>query len=395
MKLRYLFSFILASILLSCSTNTISIKNDKQGYLKSSVRLEIEFVKKFKLDSVSAPRPQYIQIFEIEGGMRYFTFLNKFNNSIYVYDYLTEAFIKKLSYSRSGTEAIQNMMGYHIKSWDSIYSYNKTLVQVVLANDKGSVLSRISLHGEKFDSKWFITHPQYLPKTVIPFIETQDELLLPGFYIAFIPKSIISSFNLIARINLKTKNVRFSYHYPNQLYGHDYNWPGWGFTDVFAELHPDGKHLIFSFPMSHDLYISDVNSEEYKKVYAGSNFAGIISSLNKRPKKTTGINSQEHFMHQDTYTAIKYDRYRNVYYRFLLNAISSESNYSNGLEKPITIIVMDKDFNYLGETCIGKANKEWCWQNAFVTKEGLNIEYIEKDIDEEYLILKIITIKNI
>jgi hypothetical protein len=55
---------------------------------------------------------------------------------------------------------------------------------------------------------------------------------------------------------------------------------------------------------------------------------------------------------------------------------------------------MDKNFNYLGETTIGKGDKEWFWQNSFVTKEGLNIEYIEKD-SEEYLTFKIFTIKNI
>ena len=99
-------------------------------------------------------------------------------------------------------------------------------------------------------------------------------------------------------------------------------------------------------------------------------------------------------MQQDTYAAIKYDRFRNVYYRFLLKGIPNATIRTGWMEKPVTIIVMDKDFNYLGETSIGIGNKEWFWQDSFVTKEGLNIEYVDAD-SEDYLIVKIFSLKEI
>ena len=50
---------------------------------------------------------------------------------------------------------------------------------------------------------------------------------------------------------------------------------------------------------------------------------------------------------------------------------------------------MDKDFKYLGETILG-IERQYHWKNAFVTEEGLNIEYLDAgDIDEVNLILKI------
>ena len=55
---------------------------------------------------------------------------------------------------------------------------------------------------------------------------------------------------------------------------------------------------------------------------------------------------------------------------------------------------MDEYFNYPGETVIG-TGEDWYRQNSFVTKEGLNIEFIEKDPEEKYLTLKIFTIKKI
>ena len=112
------------------------------------------------------------------------------------------------------------------------------------------------------------THPQFIPRTAIPFIKAQDELLLPGYYTAFIPKSVIFHFKFTGRINLKTNDVNFSYLYPEPLYGNNNNWPGWGFTDVFVDYNIDGNLLIFSFPVSHDLYISNLKSEKYSKVYA-------------------------------------------------------------------------------------------------------------------------------
>lgn len=381
-------------MLTACSTNTINVRNEKRGILKPSVRLEVIDLKKFLLDNESAPKPQYIQLIEMPGEVRYLTFLNKYNNSISFYDYSTEAFFKKVTFNRKGPDAIQTPMGYYIKSTDSIYIYNKILTQVVLVNDKSTVLKRISLRGKGNEKTWVINYPQYLPRTITPFIETSGELLLPGMHVTSIPKSIISSFKFTARIDLKTQNVRFSYAYPSNIYGLDSNWPVWGFTQVFAALHPDGDKLIFSFPVSHDLYIADLKSEKYTRVYAGSNFAGTINSLDRKPKKTTDKMGSTHFTQQDTYAAIIYDKYRDVYYRFLLNGIPGAMVKTSWREKPVTIIVMDKDFNYLGETTIGKGDKEWYWQNSFVTKEGLNVEYIEKD-SEDYLTLKIFAIKNI
>lgn len=390
-----LLIYLAISILTSCSNDVIEMRNEKMKRLKATVMLRISEEKKFVLDDNSAPKPQYIQLFEKPGKLRYFTFLNEYNNSIYIYDYLTGNFVRKITFNKKGNDAIQIMTGYCIKSLDSIYIYDKYLNQVIISNENTKVLKRISLKGDGNDKKWFLKYPQYLPKTVSPFIETPKELLLTGFYVTSIPESVIHSFKFTARIDLKTQQVRFSFLYPAEIFGSGYNWPGWGFTQAFTEIHPNGNKVIFSFPVSHDLYIADLNSENYKKVYAGSNFACTIRSLECNPERTTEKKRTIHFAKQDTYAAIKYDKYRNVYYRFLLNGIPNATVRTNWREKPVTIIVMDKDFNYLGETTIGNGDKEWCWQNSFVTKEGLNVEYIEKDTEETYLTLKIFTLKEI
>lgn len=394
MHLKLTITYFTILLLVACTTKTVKVKNEKQGSLKPSMKLEEVEVKKFGLDDHTASKPEYTQIFKDSDGIMYFTFLNNFNNSIYFYEYNSLQFVKKIAWGKNGPTGISALIGYQIKSLDSIYLYNKSKTEIILSNDKGNIVAKISLSGTRKDVNWGLRYPQYYPRTVSPFIETAHELLLTGFFFGSIPESIISDFKFTARLDFKTNKLMFSHTYPCSLYGSDYNWEGDLFTEVYSDLHPDGDKLILSFPVSHDLYLADLKTGEYQKVYAGSNFAGMICSINKRLRHSSREELLSNIVIQDEYTAIKYDKYRKVYYRFLLKAAPEATKRREWKEKPIAVIIMDENFNYLGETVIG-TGEDWYWQNSFVTKEGLNIEYIEKDPEEKYLTLKIFTIKKI
>jgi hypothetical protein len=278
---------------------------------------------------------------------------------------------------------------------DSIYVYNMPFTEIVLADSIGRVLQKISLKGNDTLKDWPLYFPQYFPRTSNPFILTPGKLLFTGQYFLSIPDSMIARFKFNAQIGLESNEVDFRHNYPEELYGFGYNWEGGLFTEVFSELHPDGNKIIYSFPVSHDLYITGLDSNTYKKVYGGSNIAGTICSIDSdNPHKTPSEVILFHWAKQDMYAAIKYDPYRRVYYRFLRQGIPNATAQTRNEEKPIAVIIMDEDFNYLGETLIG-TGEQWYWQNSFVTREGLNIEYIEKDFEEVYLTLKIFTIKKI
>ena len=62
----------------------------------------------------------------------------------------------------------------------------------------------------------------------------------------------------------------------------------------------------------------------------------------------------DHIIKNDEYAAIKYDKYRKVYYRFLRNEIAKNKDTITVYDKPIIVIIMDEHFKYLGETNIGK-----------------------------------------
>ncbi len=381
-------------MVVACSTIAVKVENEEKGRLQPVLKLEEEQVKKMVLDSVSAPKPQYTQIFQDSLGVRYFTFINRYDNSIYFYNYETLKFARKIRYERQGSNGIRKSDGYFIKNMDSIYVYNLAIIEIVHTNHKSKTLKRISLKGNGDKNTWFQNYPQYYPRTVTPFIEADGKLLFTGSYFNSLSESILENLKFSAQIDLKSNNVVFNHLYPEELYGFGSNWNGGLFTEVYPELHPDGDKLIYSFPVSHDLYITEINSNRYEKVYAGSNFAGTIYSINRKPQKTPDEVILSHYIKHDFYSAIKYDKFRKVYYRFLLKKIPNATKRSKWKDKPIAIIIMDEDFKYLGETVIGNMN-DWHWENSFVTKEGLNIEYIEKDFEEVYLTLKIFTLKEL
>ncbi|MFS4456929.1 DUF4221 family protein [Maribacter sp. 2304DJ31-5] len=396
MKFRFLV-IIAVGLLASCNTKTIEINNPNKGKLHATKTLKLVETKKILLDADTAPKPQYIQIFKDTSGIRNFTFLNRYTNSIYFYDYNSLEFIKKITYDKEGPDGILGPMGYHIKTLDSIYVYNMPFIELFLTNGKGQVLTKKSLAGSNNlkKSPWYYRYPQYYPRTVTPFLETPKKLLFTGQFMFSVPDSIINTFKLTANIDYNMNAIEFGHGYPKELYGHGYNWNDQILTDAFLELHPDGDKLIYSFPISHDVYITSLYSEGYQKMYAGSNEAGSISSIQKEIKKTNREILGRSILGQDLYGALKYDKYRKIYYRFICRAIPDATIHTSLEEKPVGIIIMDKDFKYLGETILG-IGKEWNWQNSFVTEEGLNIEYLEEDdIDEVALILKIFTVKDI
>ncbi|MCB0451186.1 MAG: DUF4221 family protein, partial [Confluentibacter sp.] len=387
---RIILSFILVA-LVSCNTNVAKIENNKKGMLRPTKELVLYMEKNFPLDSNTARKPMYSQMVKDSVGTRYYTFFNDYDNSICMFDYDTKKQVKRIIYDKKEPNGILEPMGYHIKNMDSIYVYNKAGIELILTNYEGEVKDNISLNNMMpiKNPEWIFRYPQYYPRTVIPIIEIKEELLFTGQYMWRFPDSLIEKFNFTSKISLKTHKVSFKNKYPKEIYGKGYNWQNPLLKEVFSDLNTNKNIMVFSFPVSHDLYISDLDKDGYKKVFGGSNLARTISSIAK--KKESKVSNQEvitQFVETDLYSAIIFDKFRNVYYRFIRRAMPTNGK-SHWKDKPIGIIIMNEDFKYLGETELGKW-KDWNWENSFVTKEGLNIEFIDRsDIDEVALILKV------
>ena len=392
MKLKF-YLILFSMFLFSCTQNVVRNKNEKAGKLVATHYLVQCGIKKIPIDDDTPPMPLSTQMIEDAVGNRILTTLNTYKNAIYFYDYESERQIRKICYEKEGPNGIPRFVGYYIINMDSIYVYNNMMPEAVLTDSSGIVKQRISLWNEKRqDSPLYF--PQYSFSTIIPFMRIGDKLILTGFSPTPLSSQLIDKFRFTACIDLKTGEAEFLYTYPEELYGSDSNWEGGIATLVYPELTPAGE-IIHSFSVSHNLYIAPWNSTNYKTIYGGSNNASTIQSFDSDPKATPREKMILQNVQEDLYTAIRYDPYRKVYYRIFWQGISGITSGVALVKKPIAVIIMDEQFNYMGETVIG-TGEQWNWKNFFVTREGLNIEYIgEDDFDEDYLTFKIFNVEKI
>jgi hypothetical protein len=371
----------------------VNVKNPKAGKLTATKQLVMSGAKRFALDSITATRPMYLQLVNDNSGARTFTLLNMYDQSIYFYDYDTERFLKKRMFAREGPNGILGLAAYCLYAPDIYYMYSMQ-VEFVATDSVGRVKQHIAMHGD--DREWVLTVPQYLPNSSAPMTAIDNHVVLVGMSSrSLTSKDIekqqrVDNFRHTMVLDTQTNSVSFHHLYPKELYA-DANWEGGRWTEPFFTLAPSGQ-MVFSYPVSHDLYLADYNSDGYTTVYGGSNEAQTISSMDyENVLHTPNEYILAHDVATDIYQGIHYDPFRHVYYRFMLKRIPGARSGTSSAKKPIVVIMMDEQFNYLGETTIG-TGEEWNCANAFVTEEGLNIEYIDKtDVEEYFLNFKIFT----
>jgi len=387
-KFYYIGLFI---VIVGC-THTTNVKNERKGKLTAKYQLVVGSEKRIWLDYETAPQPPFMQMVTGNNGNQILTFFNRYKYSIYLYDYEKDSYIGKIKYEREGPNGINYFGGYYIKNMDSVYVYNR-LLDFVLTDSSGIVKKRISLNSENMD--WALYHPLYEIKTINPMVERKGKLVLSGMAPFSVADSLIRKFRFTTCVDFKSNSLEYIHTYPEELYGFDANWQDPFYTQPYLAFSPNGEWL-YSFPVSHNLYIANEDTEGYQTVYAGSNVAGTISSIIDGKIRTDNETILTNILQQDLYTAILHDKWRSVYYRFMLQGIPDATVKNNLTEKPIVVIIMDEKFNYLGETVIG-TGKEWNYTNSFVTTEGLVMEYIDQgmDFDEQYLILKTFILKGL
>ena len=386
--------FLLFSLIFVSCADSVKIKNIKEGKLIPTHYLAQSGEKKIHLDYETAPNPPYMQIIDDVSGSRILSFLNPYKNSIYFYDYEQGIQIGKVVYDRQGPNGIPRIAGYYIKNMDSIYLYNRP-IEIAMCDSAGLIKKRISLNDNRKDAEWSRYYPQYEFCTVNPMLEVKGKLIMTGMAPFSIADSLIHKFHFTACIDLESEDIEFIHTYPEELYGSNVNWQDPFFMQGYRAFTSTGEWL-YSFPVSHDVYIAQSDTKGYKTKYAGSNYAKTIHSIDDSRERTPDELILIHYLEQDLYTAILHDPYRSVYYRFMLPGIPNSTVKTPIKEKRIVVIIMDEQFNYMGETVIGSC-EEWNWKNSFVTSEGLVIEYIDSDLDseEEYLIMKIFTIEKL
>lgn len=365
---KYLLQFIvlLISVLACSEKDGYSGKKTFDGSFTNVGQLKLE------IDSISDFNFTEFQVIN-EEGMELLLVMNRVNFSFDFYDLETGEKVKRIDIVKDEKFPIRALYGFFYHNSDSIFLFDQMQLNgISLLNGNGEVITQFS--PQKVDR----TSPQEWMKSLVNHYSRANnmtiyehgnlyfsDMSLNGFLNS---DEDMKAFRPAVRVDLVTNEVSRIDQITVPDFYHGKVWPiGLGNYSRIRQ----GNLWIYSWSALDSLLIFDNDWNQLKSVYAKSEFAKPLkySAVSGSPND---IEIRE-IVTQTTYYSIIYDAYREVYYRFV--TIGREMDDSDLVDQfpqvknDFSIIVLDKDFNFLTEKRFpGKIHKPY---NSFVGKNGL------------------------
>jgi len=150
----------------------------------------------------------------------------------------------------------------------------------------------------------------------------------------------------------------------------------------------DGKNqLVFSFPISHDLYIYDSTGRFIKTVKCKSRFIEKIKPI--EPDEYSDLSAIiDAYTYHAQYSDLVYDKYQKFYYRTVLHKLD-KYNHIGEVNKPglrkWSIMILDENLKLKKEIIMPE---EIFWKRILFTKEGLVLKSVSNKAVNEYQVFK-------
>ncbi|EXY59772.1 DUF4221 family protein, partial [Bacteroides fragilis] len=220
---------------------------------------------------------------------------------------------------------------------------------------------------------------ELFPRTNSPILKIGDELLLSGTLFYEFEGENDSNRPVMAFYNLQKNTIRYSDSYPSMY--HSGNWGG-SFTYRFPyyTLSPNNE-LVISFAADHNIRVHHVDSLQYHEFYAGTKEDIVIEPVEKSLdfEHFSPEADRDHYVHSLNYGCIHYDSYREVYYRLAGHPDSSIDPKEGVLRKPMSVTILDKNFQIVGETMLPQ--ELYLLNQCFVGPDGFHIQVESEDDD--------------
>lgn len=366
MKKLLLILFLLPiCIAISCKRDKIKTVGDKG--LPQKVIISDEGVVKFELDSMTSPSIYTCQEYN-DGRDHFFVYLNEEMGTVYLNDFATKKVTKRIAVEGDSIKNKKAFQGVYYHNKDSIFLFSYS-PRVILINESGKILQKYTLSTAVEKNK--IYYRGIYTSTNSPAAFYGNSLFISSVVLG--KHTDLRPVQLI--LNLETKKtILGKVTFPEEYSKTDYA----NITyDIFSSCYNSkDKSLVYSFPAYKKVAINDIVNDKVYTKFAESQYILDFQPYDEDDYKDAKSEAfGEYFMTTPTYSSILYDKYRDVYYRLALLPVDElNANYEekNPPLKPISLVVFDKNFNYLGERLLEK-NKYWP-KTAFVSKDGLNIQ---------------------
>lgn len=360
---------LILPLLLFCLLS--SCKREK-GEPQDNYTLEAtENIKSFPLDSDVKYNPFYLWIFE-ENGKRYLSFLNYRTTQLHFYDFDTAKFLFKVTLDKEGSNGVVMPTGYYIKDFNNMYISSSAYFGLIKVDTTGTIVQKIA-YG-KTDTGYKIL-PSYNPSSrpYLPPIFIGNKVYITQKNLErFCPAEKTPLSVAIDTVQKKYTSLPLTYSIltEKQLESN---------VSSFSRTY-DGKNFIYSFYVDEDILVTSIDHAEVKRIKAKSKYINTPDEKLDFESESAPIK----VLTLARYGDLIHDPYREVYYRFAYHKTELENNVNwwgkivYGRKK-FSVIILDKDFQIIGETLFPEAIYNSCV--FFVEKEGL---YISRDYQINY-----------
>ncbi len=302
-------------------------------------------------------------------GQEFLTFQNDRELEILWYDIPTQKYVKTTKLQKEGNNGVGLFCGYYISSENEIYipEIYKTVLDVV--NDRGEIIRKIDYERTS------------LGKSTIPFLCTSYKAMWILNGKIFIPQTPNLALNDVMEdspvtlvLDTLTHSIReFDLRFPQVMSSEEIKRNTLGVEFNYSMCY-NGNDFVYSFFFDEDLYVVSLDGKIKNKVKAKSKYLKNIYDGKKTPvdmdiwAKT--------LCEIPMYGNLIYDKYREVYYRFvyLETELEDDDNYKDiwllGRTK-FSVMILDKDLNLLGETLF--PDNTYATNLLFVREDGLYI----------------------
>lgn len=370
---------ILLGILASCKNEKPSSTNDHQ--LEATGK-----IKSFPLDSDVRYNAFFLYTFREDDGKEYLSFLNHRSNQLLFYDLKTTEFLFKIELDTEGPHGVVQPSGYYVKGLDNIYVSSYAYEGLFRVDTKAHIVQKIP-YGTTENGYKVI--PSYTPSSqpyVAPFFHEGK---------MYITQNDANHLHPIATtpLTIAIDTVQHQYEGSSQTYAvlseEVQSSKNMKFSRIF-----DGKQLVYSFFADEDILVTPIDKEDTKRIKVKSQYIDNPSIPQKGGQEGPRSN-----LEVARYGNLIYDPYREVYYRFAYpkTELSNDINWWGKAvygRKKFSVIILDKDFNPIGETLFPEA--VYNSYVFFVHEDGL---YISRDYQmlydqsEDYMTFELFSLK--
>ena len=357
-------SFFFILTLVSCQPS----KNNN-GKRQNEVELVAEKQLVFPLDEQTYYLSKSMFQFE-ENGKEYLHFENtrKSLYNIVIFDIENRQIAKQIPLHKTGPNGLPAVFGSRPSPGAQyILVAQNNISRISSINDKGEVIRNYnfqtpesqftSLHlGSYYNTPGFVKDSCLFLKIGIPKPDMKREDW---------PKT-----HMFASLDLRTGKVKWVPIFYPPIFKEEYENIDGGYGFSYDYNYKENR-LICGFFGYDSLMVTD-DLKHIRWYNAKSRY--LKSMKPKLGNAMAGINSIIEFCETPKYWHIMYDKYRNVYYRFAempYKLAPNESPYDEPKGKEFSVIVLNADFEIIGETRF--PGKKYFYKMSFVGREGLYI----------------------